>query len=417
MSSLLIGFLRQFMIEGALEVTTANGRRHTIGSAAEPSPAIRFADHKAEFALLTNPALAFGELYVAGRLLITRGSLYELIELVTRNLTLQPKTKLSDMRRRLRLALRDMSHVNCERRAKRNVAHHYDLDGRLYDLFLDADRQYSCAYFEHIGQDLADAQLAKKRHIAAKLLVEPGHRVLDIGSGWGGLAIYLAEQCQAKVTGVTLSDEQLGIARKRASSKALTNSVIFQLKDYRAVQGTFDRIVSVGMFEHVGIARYDEFFTKAANLLTNDGVMLLHSIGSIDGPCVNNPWVTKYIFPGGYTPALSEVLPAIERAGLIVTDIEILRLHYADTLKAWRERFTARRVEAEAIYDEEFFRLWEFYLAGCEAGFRHGGLMVFQIQISKRLDTVPLTRNYVGEREMALRSHEQKWSDEKVAAE
>ncbi len=404
MSSLLINFLEQFFVEGGIEVTTAAGGRHMIGKAAGIPLAIRFADHAAELRLVLNPALALGELFMAGRLKVTRGTIYDVLELATRNLALQPPVQLIKIHERLRMALRRVQQRNGADRSKRNVAHHYDLDGRLYDLFLDTDRQYSCAYFEYPDQSLEDAQLAKKRHIAAKLLVEPGHRVLDIGSGWGGLAIYLAKHCGADVTGVTLSQEQIGVAQSRAARKGIAGSVEFQLQDYRAVSGQFDRIVSVGMFEHVGLGCYDAFFAKVANLLADDGVMVLHSIGCMTGPCVNSPWITKYIFPGGYTPVLSEVLPAIERAGLIVTDIEILRLHYAETLKAWRERFMARRAEAAAIYDERFCRMWEFYLAGSEAGFRHGGLMVFQIQLAKRIDSVPVTRNYIAEREDALRS-------------
>ncbi len=352
-----------------------------------------------------------------GRLVVEKGTIYDLLLIATRNLALQPQPLLLKLRSNFHKALRSVHRRNSERRAKRNVAHHYDLDGCLYDLFLDADRQYSCAYFEHPDQNIDEAQLAKKRHIAAKLLIAPGHRVLDIGSGWGGLALYLAQQCGAQVTGVTLSEEQLDIARKRAGQKGLASAVDFRLRDYRAIQGQFDRIVSVGMFEHVGVNYYDAFFSKAADLLADDGVMLLHSIGSIDGPTVTNPWVAKYIFPGGYLPALSEVLPAIERAGLIVTDIEILRLHYALTLKAWRERFVSRRAEAVAIYDERFCRMWEFYLAGFEAAFRHGGLMVFQIQLAKRLDAVPLTRDYIAHREAALHLRETQRPDLFVAAE
>ena len=417
MSGLLISFFEQFMMEGAVEVTTAAGHRQVIGKASGLPPAIRFTDRAAELRLLSNPALALGELFTEGRLLVTRGSIYDVLLLATRNLALQPPTRLLRMRERLRMALRRVQKRNSEKNSKCNVAHHYDLDGRLYDLFLGPDRQYSCAYFEHPGQDLDDAQLAKKRHLAAKLLVDPGHRVLDIGSGWGGLALYLAEHCGAEVTGITLSEEQLGVARGRKQQQGLGGAVDFRLQDYRSVTEPFDRIVSVGMFEHVGVAYYDTFFSKIAELLTDDGVLLLHAIGSIDGPCVNNPWITKYIFPGGYSPALSEVLPAIERAGLIVTDIEILRLHYAETLRAWRQNFLARRDEAKALYDERFCRMWEFYLAGCEAGFRHGGLMVFQIQIAKRLDTVPLTRDYIAKRESALQSQETRHPARVVAAE
>lgn len=417
MSRLLIGFFEQFIMVGAVEVTTAAGRRHVIGKAIGLPPAIRFTDRAAELRLLSNPALALGELFTEGRLIVTRGSIYDVVALAMRNLVLQPPTRLLRMRERLRMALRRVHQRNGQENSKRNVAHHYDLDGRLYDLFLGPDRQYSCAYFERPGQDLDEAQLAKKRHIAAKLLVEPGHRVLDIGSGWGGLALYLAEHCGAEVTGITLSEEQLSVAKGRKQQQGLGGAVDFRLQDYRSVTEPFDRIVSVGMFEHVGVAYYDTFFSKIAELLTDDGVLLLHSIGSIDGPCVNNPWITKHIFPGGYSPALSEVLPAIERAGLIITDIEILRLHYAETLRAWRENFLARRDEAKTLYDDRFCRMWEFYLAGCEAGFRHGGLMVFQIQIAKRLESVPLTRDYIAERESALRRQETRHPALGIAAE
>ncbi|HYS49033.1 MAG TPA: cyclopropane-fatty-acyl-phospholipid synthase family protein, partial [Xanthobacteraceae bacterium] len=278
--------------------------------------------------------------------------------------------------------------------------------GRLYATFLDADRQYSCAYFEAPDQSLDDAQLAKKRHIAAKLLLEPRRRVLDIGSGWGGLAFYLAEMCGAQVKGVTLSQEQLALSKARAEEKGIAGSVAFELADYRDVTGAFDRIVSVGMFEHVGVGFYDTFFRRCAELLADDGVMLLHSIGRSEGPGVTNPFIAKYIFPGGYIPALSEVLPAIERSGLLVTDVEILRLHYADTLKAWRERFLARREDVERLYDARFVRMWEFYLAASEMAFRHQGLMVFQIQLAGRQDLVPTTRDYIAREEARLRGVE-----------
>ena len=417
MSRLLKNFFEQFIVEGAIEVTSAADNRYTIGEGSGTSPAVRFADRAAELRLLSNPALALGELFMEGRLVVTRGSIYDVLALATRNLALQRPSRLLRMREGLSMALRRFHQRNSKHRSKRNVAHHYDLDGRLYELFLGADRQYSCAYFDQPGQSLEEAQLAKKRHIAAKLLIEPGHRVLDIGSGWGGLALYLAERCGAEVTGITLSEEQLAVARARAQQQGLTAAVDFLVRDYRAVTDRFDRIVSVGMFEHVGVGYYDAFFSKVSDLLTDDGVMLLHSIGSIGGPCTTNPWIAKYIFPGGYTPALSEVLPAIERAGLIVTDVEILRLHYAETLLAWRERFLARREQVKALYNERFCRMWEFYLAACEAGFRHGGLMVFQIQLAKRLDVVPLTRDYIAHREAALRSQETRRPSLMVAAE
>jgi cyclopropane-fatty-acyl-phospholipid synthase len=297
-----------------------------------------------------------------------------------------------------------LSQFNPRERSRRNVAHHYDLDGRLYSLFLDADRQYSCAYFETPDQSLDDAQLAKKRHLAAKLCLTPNLRVLDIGCGWGGLGLYLAEFAGADVTGVTLSQEQHAVANERAAEKGLAKQARFNLQDYRDIASPFDRIVSVGMFEHVGVNHYDRFFRKSAQLLDRDGVMVLHSIGRSDGPSRTSPWIAKYIFPGGYIPSLSEVMPAIERAGLLVTDIEILRLHYADTLKAWRERFLAHLEEVERIYDKRFVRMWEFYLAAAEMSFREQNLMVFQIQLTKRQGIVPVTRDYIMREEQRLRA-------------
>ncbi len=417
MGPVLRTFLKQVVQQGTLKVETASGSRFTVGDGTGSPLAIRFTDSGAARELVLNPALAFGELFMEGRLLVTQGSIFGVLSLAASNLKLREPHGIAKVRTRLRTAFRRLQQRNGARRAKRNVAHHYDLDGRLYDLFLDRDRQYSCAYFERPDQGLAEAQLAKKRHIAAKLLVEPGQRVLDIGCGWGGLALYLADHCGAEVTGVTLSEEQLGIASARARERGLASCAKFRLQDYRAVSETFDRIVSVGMFEHVGVGYYDTFFAKAAKLLSDDGVMLLHSIGRVDGPGACNPWIEKYIFPGGYIPALSEVLPAIERAGLIVTDIEILRLHYAETLRAWRERFLTRHDEAKALYDERFCRMWEFYLAACECAFRHCGLMVFQIQLAKRQEAVPLTRGYIAAGEATLEARDSQRANMSIAAE
>jgi len=309
-----------------------------------------------------------------------------------------------------RFLFRRLQHFNPRPRARRNVAHHYDLDGRLYSLFLDGDQQYSCAYFESADQSLDDAQLAKRRHLAAKLRLEPGATVLDIGCGWGGLALYLAEICRAHVTGITLSDEQYRRAQNRAAERGQTRDANFRLIDYRDVEGHFDRIVSVGMFEHVGVGFYETFFEKCAHLLEEDGVMLLHTIGRKSTPGITNPWLAKYIFPGGYIPALSEVLPAIERARLIVTDIEVLQLHYAETLKAWRERFLAHRDEVIRLYDQRFVRMWEFYLASSEMSFRDGDMVVFQIQMTKHKGITPPARDYIAREEARLRSLEAKQS-------
>ena len=417
MLTLLRAFFKRIVRVGVLDVETATGQRFAFGDGTGDRFGVRFTDAAAERQLILNPSLALGELFMAGRLVVTRGSIYDVLALVSRNLGLQEPPGLAKALTRLRTRARSFNQRNGAHRAKRNVAHHYDLDGRLYDLFLDADRQYSCAYFEEPGLGLGEAQLAKKRHIAAKLLIEPGKRVLDIGSGWGGLALYLAKFCEAEVTGITLSEEQISVARGRAQQEKLGAHVKFRLQDYRTVSEPFDRIVSVGMFEHVGVSHYPVFFQKAAQLLADDGVMLLHSIGRLDGPGATNPWMAKYIFPGGYAPALSEVIPAIERAGLVITDIEILRLHYAETLKAWRQRFLARRDEAKALTDERFCRMWEFYLAACESAFRYSGLMVFQIQLAKRQEAVPLTRNYISECEAALRTKEFSQQSLRIAAE
>jgi cyclopropane-fatty-acyl-phospholipid synthase len=406
MSSVFRAFLRRLVRKGRLEVETADGAKETFGDGEGPLLGVKLIDRGAEWRLIANPALSLGELYMDGRLVVTRGDLYGLLELGARNLNDMRGLPWVQALHRARVAFRGLHQRNDRRRARRNVASHYDLDARLYDLFLDSDRQYSCAYFEYPGQSLDDAQTAKKRHIAAKLLPADGATALDIGCGFGGLGLYLAGVAGARVTGVTLSEEQFAVARNRARDAGLADRLEFRLQDYRDVSETFDRIVSVGMFEHVGVSRYDEFFAAARRLLKDDGVMLLHSIGRNYVPGATNPWIRKYIFPGGHIPSLSEVLPAVERAGLFITDIEILRLHYADTLRAWRERFMARRDEAAKLYDERFCRMWEFYLAGSETSFRVDGNMVFQLQLAKRQEVVPLTRDYIAAREAELRRRE-----------
>jgi cyclopropane-fatty-acyl-phospholipid synthase len=406
MSVSLASLLGKLVRKGDLEVETSDGLKRRFGDGSGPPLGIRLADRATERQLLINPALSFGESYMDGRLAITRGSLYDVLELGARNLAELEDLPWVKAFEQARVAFRGLHQRNDRRRARKNVARHYDNDPRLYELFLDRDLQYSCAYFEHPGQSLDDAQLAKKRHIAAKLLIGRGARVLDIGCGFGGMALYLAGVAGARVTGVTLSEDQFGVATNRAKQSGLSDHVEFRLQDYRDVRETFDRIVSVGMFEHVGVARYDEYFRTVRRQLKDDGVMLLHSIGRNSMPGATNPWIRKYIFPGGYIPSLSEVLPAIERAGLFVTDIEFLRLHYAETLRAWRERFAANRAEVARIHDERFCRMWEFYLAGSETSFRVDGHMVFQVQLAKRQDAVPLTRDYILEREADLRRRE-----------
>ena len=363
---------------GNLQVTTARGATLSFGDGTGTPIAVRFVTSAAQRAVVLDPDLKLGEAYMDGAFVVERGSIGDFVDLVLDKKAWPAWTAPIFA---LRYAWRRIKQFNLRARARRNVAHHYDLDGRLYALFLDSDRQYSCAYFENPQDSLDDAQLAKKRHLAAKLLLEKGHRLLDIGCGFGGLGLYAAEYCGAQVTGITLSQEQLAVAQRRANERHLAGRAVFHALDYRDMTGTFDRIVSVGMFEHVGINFYDAFFTKCAELLADDGVMVLHAIGRSNGPSFTNAWIAKYIFPGGYIPALSEVVPAIERAGLLITDIEILRLHYAETIKAWRERFIAHRDEVARLYDVRFVRMWEFYLACSEAAFRHQDLMVFQVQL------------------------------------
>jgi len=404
MDRLLQFLLKTFIRRGTFRVTTSRGTVLAFGDGTGHPVSVRFASRNAEWRILLDPELKFGESYMDGTFVVEEGTIADVLAIALGQRSEVPHwARLQGL---LRYLWRRLSQFNPRPRARRNVAHHYDLDGRLYSLFLDADRQYSCAYFERPNLSLDDAQLAKKRHLAAKLMIEPNKRVLDIGCGWGGLGLYLAEVGGADVTGITLSREQHAIANERAAEKGLTESARFRLQDYRDVTGPFDRIVSVGMFEHVGVNHYDNFFQKSAQLLADEGVMVLHSIGRSEGPGATNPWIAKYIFPGGYIPALSEVLPRIERAGLLVTDIEILRLHYAETLKHWRERFLAHREEAERIYDQRFVRMWEFYLAASEMSFREQNMMVMQIQLTKRQGVVPVTRNYIANEERRLAAAE-----------
>ncbi|MCY1664476.1 SAM-dependent methyltransferase [Rhizobium sp. SL86] len=408
MASSLRTLVAKIIKIGSLTVRGPSGEE-TFGKGGGRKVTIRFTDVQAEEELAADPALKLGELYMEGRLLIDEGDIYEFLALVKDNTLSEGLTFGMVWRGLLRIGaslFRNRVPINHNRR---NVAHHYDLDGRLFSLFLDQDWQYSCAYFNPPGISLDEAQLAKKRHIAAKLMPEPGQRVLEIGSGWGGMALYLAETSGVDVTGITLSEEQLKVSRQRVENRGLHGKVRFQLQDYRTLKPevTFDRIVSVGMFEHVGRTNYANFFRKVNEVLSEDGVMILHSIGQPTVSYVTNPFIEKYIFPGGYIPALSEVLPHIEKAGLLVSDMEILPMHYAHTLRHWRERFLARKAEVLALYDERFFRMWEFYLAGSEMAFTHENFFIFQVQLKKKRDAVPHHRDYIGKREAALRSFEQ----------
>ena len=392
-----------YVTRGNLQVTTARGVTLSFGDGTGAPIAVRFTSAAAQWAVLLDPDLKLGEAYMDGTFVVERGSIAEFVALVAEK---SAWPSWSAPVQAARFLWRRFRQFNLPMRARRNVAHHYDLDSQLYALFLDSDRQYSCAYFETPRDSLDDAQLAKKRHLAAKLLLAPGHRLLDIGCGFGGLALYAAEFCGAQVTGITLSQEQLAAARDRAQERNLAGQAAFRALDYRDLTGTFDRIVSVGMFEHVGINFYGTFFAKCAEILADDGVMVLHAIGRSSGPSYTSAWIAKYIFPGGYIPALSEVIPAVERAGLLLTDIEILRLHYAETIKAWRDRFLAHRDEVARLYDARFARMWEFYLACAETAFRRHDMMVFQLQLTKRQGVVPITRDYIAQAEQRLRVRE-----------
>jgi cyclopropane-fatty-acyl-phospholipid synthase len=407
MDSLLRKAFAEIIKRGQLKVTTARGEVMEFGDGTGPKCAVRFTDTAAQLLFLADPDPQLGTLFMDERFIVEEGTIYDFIYASLRDSKHLKEPLLMRGIDRLRQAMIGIDTNNLVSRSKSNVAHHYDLDARLYRLFLDADMQYSCAYFEHPEQSLEDAQLAKKRHIAAKLLVDPGNRVLDIGCGWGGMALYLGAIAGAgHVKGITLSQEQLEIANQRKVKSANPSAVDFVLEDYRKTTGQFDRIVSVGMFEHVGRRFYDTFFKSCHKLLDDRGVMLLHTIGWSDAPSYTCPWLTKYIFPGGYIPSLSEIVPCAERAGLIVRDIEVLNLHYALTLNTWRTRFLSRRNEAAKLYDERFCRMWEFYLASAEAAFRCEGLVVFQLQLCKSHDAVPMTRDYIQVREQALRQRE-----------
>ena len=397
---MLRGILARYVKVGRL-VIRGLGARDLVLGCVDPARsrldiAVRVGGWWTMWKMALNPDLYVGEAFMDGALVIEQGTLRDFLELCFLNLRgVAPVARPRRLTRIVHWGLNVLQQRNSRRAARRNVAHHYDLSDDLYGQFLDRDRQYSCAYFAAPNASLEEAQEAKKEHISAKLLLSPEQRVLDIGCGWGGLALTLAHAGAGWVTGVTLSQEQLSVARERAAKAGLDHRVRFDLRDYRDLTGSFERIVSVGMFEHVGIPNYQQFFDTLARLLTEDGVALLHSIGRMDGPGSANAWLHKYIFPGGYAPALSEVFPAIERAGLWVTDVEILRLHYAETLRHWQERFAQHRPAIERLYDAKFCRMWEFYLAACEMGFRYDGFMVFQIQLAKRVDTVPITRDYI----------------------
>ena len=389
--------------KGNLAVTDAAGVTYHFGDNTGEPVHLRFTSSKWEREVALDPALKLGEAYMEGGFEFVKGDIYKLLEIIFESTGPVAENQMwMKAMSFIRTATKRFVQMNTLKRSARNVQHHYDLSGKLYDLFLDPDRQYSCAYFQSPDTDLNEAQLAKKRHLAAKLQVSKGEKLLDIGCGWGGLGLYFARVLGADVTGVTLSREQFGIANQRAKTLGLENRAKFLLEDYRNLNAQFDKIVSVGMFEHVGIGHFKEYFDHVKRLLKPDGRFVLHSIGRSGEPGATNPWIAKYIFPGGYIPSLSEVIPVIEKSGLIITDIEILRLHYAETLKAWRQSFLAHWDEAKALYDERFCRMWDFYLAASESAFRWQGMMVFQIQLAHKQDAVPLTRDYIMQEEERL---------------
>ena len=402
---LLAKLLSRLVRNGHLTVIDPCCGTWRFGGGDGPAVSVRLTDKALPAQLLANPSLALGEAYMDGTLRIETGSLRDLLSICMADLDAVDALPGKRIRQGLDAFLSRRLHHNPINRARCNVAHHYDLSTELYDLFLDADRQYSCAYFATGNETLDEAQALKKRHIAAKLLLRPGLDVLDIGSGWGGLALELAQQHQARVTGLSLSTEQIVAARASATQSGLSEQVAFKLRDYRQEKGQYDRVVSVGMFEHVGRSGFDDYFSTIRRVLKPDGVALVHAIGTMAPKGGSDAWIRKYIFPGGYLPSLSETISAAERSGLWVTDVEVLRLHYAETLRHWSERFAAERGTARRLYDERFCRIWEFYLAVCEMAFRHGRLMVFQLQLAKRRDTVPLTRNYIADAEADHHCH------------
>ena len=388
--------IRSFFTEGTLTIRFPDGIETVHRAGPGPSLTLEVKSWRAARRVILHPNLAIGEAVMDGDLIPVGTSIYEMLDILITARARGAAQPVMDLREALSRVVKRWAQFNPAHRARRNVAHHYDLNGKLYALLLDEDRQYSCAYFRTGSETLEEAQVAKKRHIAAKLLLtRPGLKVLDIGCGWGGMALTLARDYGAEVTGITLSEEQLAVARGRAEAEGLGDRVRFEMRDYRSISHTYDRIVSVGMFEHVGINHFRSFFEVLNRALAPDGVALVHAIGRSYGPDATNPWLTKYIFPGGYSPALSEVMPIVERSGLIVTDIEILRLHYAQTLRMWRANLERNRDVIAGMYDERFCRMFDFYLSGSELAFRRNGHMVWQMQMARRQEAVPLTRDYI----------------------
>jgi len=394
--------LRSFVRNGSLTVTDADGVQHVHSGGPGPAARMQISDRSLYHKLFLNPELHAGEAYMDGRMTFEGSSLREFLTLFSVNRLSLSSYPLQKALRRVSRGMKRLQQANPVGQAEANVAHHYDIGNAFYELFLDEGLFYSCAYFREPGESLEAAQINKCRLIAAKLGLKPGMRVLDIGCGWGGLALYLAKTANVTVHGVTLSKEQFAKAEERARAAGLSDRVTFALHDYRLIEDTFDRIVSVGMFEHVGVGHYDEFFSKINRLLKDDGIMLLHSIGHMSPPGTASPWLRKYIFPGAYSPALSEVFPAVEQNKLWVTDLEFLRVHYATTLRHWYDRFEQNRAKVAAMYDERFCRMWEFYLVSAEMMFRTGSQLVFHMQLARQRDAAPIVRDYVTDRQREL---------------
>ena len=394
---MLDAYLRRLVQNGSLGIIWPDGRQARYGEGHRPQVVVRLNGLFTPLKLALHPYLYLGESYMDGSLCLERGTLRDLMDLLCRNYAGQHDGWLVRLARPI---ISSLTQHNSRRLARRNVAHHYDLSNKLYRLFLDKDLQYSCAYFKSPDLTLDAAQTAKKRHLIAKLQLQAGQRVLDIGCGWGGLALSIAEAANVQVLGITLSRKQLEVAQQRASEAGLSERVKFKLMDFRDVKrDAFDRIVSVGMLEHVGVPNYAAFFEQLRKLLAPSGIALLHAIGRMHGPSTTSRWMQKYIFPGGYIPALSQIIPHVERCGLWLTDLEILLLHYANTLRLWHERIQKSREAVEKLYDKRFYRMWEYYLVASEMSFRYAGFMVFQIQLAKAVGAVPLTRDYLFEAE------------------
>ena len=392
----LTEFLNSIIKDDGFLLVDADKNKHLIGKPKKENPIIlKILDKSLHTKLLFLPDLYFGEAYTNGSVLIENGTLTEFLDLTMRNIGRNETNSYSYTINKIRGSYRFLTNFNLKKKSKSNVAHHYDISENLYDLFLDTKRQYSCAYFKNYNDTLEDAQNNKIDHIIKKLNLKPNQKILDIGSGWGSLAIDIAKKSQCEVIGITLSENQYNHSVEKAKAQGLENQVQFRLMDYRDLNEKFDRIVSVGMFEHVGRKFYSTYFNSVSKFLNDEGVALIHTIGSINPPRDPQPWITKYIFPGGYTPSLSEVVKPIEKSGLILSDLEVWRMHYSHTLRHWKERFLGNREKVLEMFDDKFLRMWEFYLASCEMAFKWGDQVVFQLQLIKKHSAVPNTRDYI----------------------